>query len=130
GHAAAAGFGGRSVEAGGLEQREVGARAAERLLVAMAVQQRLAADAARFPVARLQDFAEREHLLRELRRAGIVGQELEELVLEDRMAAGLEYDHGHAGFDLRREGGDNLLERRLRLVQHAEIVIRPAAAKP
>ena len=98
------------LDAGGFQQRDVGRGAAERFLVAVAVQQRAAADArCGFQLARLQEFGERHGLLRELRRAGVAGEELEQLVLEDRVAAGLEDDDGHARFDLRRERGEDFL---------------------
>ncbi len=45
------------------------------------------------------------------------------------MAAGLEHDDGRARFDLRAEHGEDFLQVRLRPVQHAEVVVRPATAQ-
>ena len=85
--------------------------------------------ARRLPVARLQEFAEGDDLPRQLRGVAVAGEEFQQLVLEDRMAAGLEDDDGHARFDLRRERGEDFLQARFRLVEHAVVVVRPAAAQ-
>ena len=61
--------------------------------------------------------------------AGVVREEVDELVAEDGDAAGFQPDDGDSGFDLRLELVQNFEEQRFGAVEHAEVVERASAAE-
>ena len=76
-----------------------------------------------------EELAEEEGLVAEFGGAGIVGEEVGELVAEDGGAAGFEDDDGCAGGELRGEGVEDFEEVIFCGVEHAEVVERAAAAE-
>jgi hypothetical protein len=76
-----------------------------------------------------QEFAEEEGLVAELGGAGVVGEEVGELVPEDGGAAGFEDDDGGAVDELRGEGVEDFEEIFFGGVEHAEVVEGAAAAE-
>ena len=76
-----------------------------------------------------EEFAEQEGLVAELCGAGIVGEQIGQLVAEDGGAAWLEDDDGGSGGELRGEGVEDFEEIVFGGVQHAEVVERAAAAE-
>jgi hypothetical protein len=76
-----------------------------------------------------EEFAEEEGLVAELGGAGIVGEEVGELVAEDGGAAWFEDDDGGASGELGGEGVEDLKEIFFCGVEHAEVVEGTAAAE-
>src|SRR5262245_18135500 len=132
GHAAAAGVDLLDLEARPAKRRNRGRRADERLLVAMAVEQRLLALGAECQgqaAAALadQELLEQERLLRD--RPGVVGaHEVDRLVAQGQEARGLEPDDRDAPARVRRQALDVPEGVLARLAEHALGDERPPAA--
>jgi hypothetical protein len=102
--------------------------AQDRLLVAVAVQQRSAAQP-RWVVAVLQQkLAQQKGLFAESLSIRVVGQEPKQLIAEDRGAARFEHDDRHTGSDLRAQCPEDLAQMALGKAQHPVVVERAPAA--
>ena len=132
GHAAAAGVGRVDARAHAASSSSLlGLEGAGRAPVAVAVQEHAAARAqaavSRSPPA--EELGEVEGLPREPLRVLVVGQQLRQLVAEDRDAARLEPDDRRAAPDLVAQGVEDPLEVAPGEAEEAVVVQRPAAAE-
>ncbi len=99
--------------------------------MAVAVDDDLLADLRRLVVGGVADeeFAEEEGLAAEFGGAGVVGEEVGELVAEDGGAAWFEHHDGSARVELRGEGVEDFEEILFGGVEEAEVVEGAAAAE-
>ena len=77
----------------------------------------------------LEKFAEKKCLAAEARGARILRKEIAQFIAKDTGTAGFQNDDRNSGVDLRLQGAQDSLEVPLGLVEHTEIVQRPAAAQ-
>jgi hypothetical protein len=117
GHAAATGLNHFDCGAGLTQKRDFAARTAEdRLVMAVAVEENVRAPESVLEAAGDEavwraggeEVGKEPDLLAQTFGAGIAGEKLEELVLEDAGATGLEKNKGQAGIDLRSHAPENL----------------------
>ena len=132
GHAAAACPDGFDRGPGSAEERDLTGWAAEdSLVVAVAVDQNVRAlQAANRKIRRLgcKPIGEEPDLTAELLGAGIVGEELEQFVLEDAGAAWFKEDEGQPGFDLNGHTVQDAGKISTGGCKESEVIEGPAAA--
>src|SRR5579859_1950002 len=132
GHAAASGRGRLEIYPQPVEKRFLGGHPHDRLVMAVAVEERFAVQLGQGRIGAellFEKFAEQECLLTQSLRTGIVGKEVDEFVAEDGNTAGFEPDDRDSSFDLRLKLVENFEKQSLGTIKHAEIVERASAAE-
>ena len=76
-----------------------------------------------------KEFAEQEGLAAQALRGGVPAEEVRHLVAKDGDTTWLQADDWRAGFNVTAQRSESLLQRGPRLIEHAEVIKRTAAAE-